>query len=61
MTRDGHVVPTPEEETVFQVLGMQPVPLSLCAGRDLCCSVSRTYSACSQYTGAFTVLLHIGV
>jgi DNA polymerase (family 10) len=26
VTRDGHVVPTPEEETVFQVLGMQPVP-----------------------------------
>ena len=26
VTRDGRVVPTPEEETVFQLLGMQPVP-----------------------------------
>jgi DNA polymerase/3'-5' exonuclease PolX len=26
MTRNGRVVPTPEEETVFQLLGMQPVP-----------------------------------
>jgi hypothetical protein len=26
VTRDGRAVPTPEEETVFQVLGMQPVP-----------------------------------
>src|SRR5204862_8066673 len=26
VTRDGHVVPTPEEETVVQLLGMQPVP-----------------------------------
>ena len=26
MTHDGHVVPTPEEETVFRLLGMQPVP-----------------------------------
>jgi hypothetical protein len=26
VTREGRVVPTPEEKTVFQVLGMQPVP-----------------------------------
>jgi DNA polymerase/3'-5' exonuclease PolX len=26
VTREGQVVPTPEEETVFQLLGMQPVP-----------------------------------
>jgi DNA polymerase (family 10) len=26
VTRDDRVVPTPEEETVFQLLGMQPVP-----------------------------------
>jgi hypothetical protein len=26
VTRDGRAVPTPEEETLFQVLGMQPVP-----------------------------------
>ena len=26
VTRDGRVVPTPEEETVFPLLGMQPVP-----------------------------------
>jgi hypothetical protein len=26
VARDGHVVPTPEEETVFQMLGMRPVP-----------------------------------
>jgi len=26
VTRDGHVVPTPEEQTVLQLLGMQPVP-----------------------------------
>ena len=26
VTRAGHVVPTPEEETVFQLLGMPPVP-----------------------------------
>jgi DNA polymerase/3'-5' exonuclease PolX len=26
VTRDGRVVPTPEEETVFRLLGMQPVP-----------------------------------
>ena len=26
VSREGRVVPTPEEESVFQVLGMQPVP-----------------------------------
>ncbi len=26
VTRDGRVVPTPEEETVFALLGMRPVP-----------------------------------
>jgi len=26
VTRDGRAVPTPEEETVFQLLGMPPVP-----------------------------------
>jgi len=26
LTRDGRAVPTPEEETVFPLLGMQPVP-----------------------------------
>jgi hypothetical protein len=26
VTHEGYVVPTPEEETVFQFLGMQPVP-----------------------------------
>jgi len=26
VTRDGRVVPTPEEATVFQLLGMRPVP-----------------------------------
>ena len=26
VTRDGHVVPTPEEETVFQLLGMPRLP-----------------------------------
>jgi DNA polymerase/3'-5' exonuclease PolX len=26
VTRDGRVMPTPEEDTVFQLLGLQPVP-----------------------------------
>ena len=26
VTREGRVVPTPEEVTVFQLLGLQPVP-----------------------------------
>jgi DNA polymerase/3'-5' exonuclease PolX len=26
VTRDGRVVPTPDEETIFQLLGMRPVP-----------------------------------
>jgi hypothetical protein len=32
--RDGRAVPTPEEETVFQLLGMQPVPLERRSGEE---------------------------
>ena len=34
VTRDGRVVPTPEEETVFQLLGMQPVPPERRSGEE---------------------------
>ena len=34
VTRDGRAVPTPEEETVFQVLGMQPVPPEQRSGEE---------------------------
>ena len=35
VTRDGRVVPTPEEETVFQLLGRQPVPPERRSGEEL--------------------------
>jgi DNA polymerase/3'-5' exonuclease PolX len=34
VTRDRHVVPTPEEETVFRLLGMQPVPPERRSGEE---------------------------
>ena len=34
VTRDGRVVPTPEEETVFQLLGMPPVPPERRSGEE---------------------------
>jgi DNA polymerase/3'-5' exonuclease PolX len=34
VTRDGRVVPTPEEVTVFQLLGMQPMPPERCSSLD---------------------------
>jgi DNA polymerase/3'-5' exonuclease PolX len=34
VTRDGRVVPTPEEETVFQLLGMQAVPPERRSGEE---------------------------
>src|SRR5438128_74037 len=34
VTRDGRAVPTPEEETVFQLLGMQPVPPERRSGEE---------------------------
>ena len=34
VTRDGRVVPTLEEETVFQLLGLQPVPPERRSGEE---------------------------
>src|SRR5205823_8288906 len=34
VTRNGRAVPTPEEETVFQLLGMQPVPPERRSGEE---------------------------
>jgi DNA polymerase (family 10) len=34
VTRDGRAVPTPEEETVFRLLGMQPVPPEQRSGEE---------------------------
>ena len=34
VTRDGRVGPTPEEETVLQLLGMQPVPPERRSGEE---------------------------
>jgi hypothetical protein len=34
VTRDGRAVPTPEEETVFQLLGMQLVPRERRSGEE---------------------------
>jgi hypothetical protein len=41
MTRDGRAVPTPEEETVFQGLGMQPVPTEQRSGEERWRTVHR--------------------
>src|SRR5438094_4795084 len=41
VTRDGRVVPTPEEETVFQLLGMQPVPPERRSGEEWWRTVHR--------------------
>jgi hypothetical protein len=41
VTRDGGVVPTPEEESVFQLLGLQPVPPERRSGEERWRTVHR--------------------